>query len=89
VVGTAVIRASETAVVPSEREGPLTQVYLNAAPPVPRFFVVATPALDDEVIDRATSLAFKYESEYPKARRFADTGDRSGGDRASQSSVAR
>lgn len=43
----------------------LTQVYLNASPPVSRFFVVTGAALHDEVIDRATSLAFKYERDYP------------------------
>jgi aminoglycoside 3-N-acetyltransferase len=46
-------------------EGVLTEVYLNAPQPLTRFFVVAESALDDEVIDRATSLALKYEMQFP------------------------
>jgi hypothetical protein len=47
------------------RKSVMTEVYLNAPPPVTRFFVVATATLDDEVIDRATSLALAYETQYP------------------------
>lgn len=45
--------------------GVLAEVYLNASPPLSRFIVGAAATLDDELIDRATGLAFSYEMQHP------------------------
>ena len=48
--------------------GAIGQVHLNASPPLSRFVVASPESLDDELIDRAASLAFKYEARYPMDR---------------------
>jgi hypothetical protein len=46
-------------------DGAIAEVHLNSTGPVPRFMVIPRATLDDEVIDRAYSLAKLYEMHNP------------------------
>lgn len=50
------------------KSGALAEVYLNAPPPLTRYFVTAAAGFDDEVMDRAIGLAFQYEMRYASDR---------------------
>jgi hypothetical protein len=45
--------------------GAIAEVHLNSTGPVPRFLAISRATLDDEIIDRAYSIAKQYEMRNP------------------------